>query len=109
MIIGAAVIAAGLLAGCRVEEDGRPLIVNKGEYSGQQDTNLTPAQIEALNQRVRTQGVGDSVSGGPGGVERDAAAAPPVSSAAPGGRAQPASAPLPESTLEQRMRMQSGQ
>ena len=43
--IAALAAAAGALAGCRAEEQGRALIYDKGTYAGPKDPALTPKQI----------------------------------------------------------------
>jgi hypothetical protein len=53
-----AVIVAGVavgLAGCREEEQDRPLHLEKGTYSGKADTELTAEQRRALEQRGQLQ------------------------------------------------------
>jgi len=49
----AATIAA--VAGCREEEHGRPIIIEKGTYLGTPDQKLTDAQEQELRSRVRKQ------------------------------------------------------
>ena len=60
-----AVVLAAALAGCREEEQNRVLIYDKGSYAGKADTQLTPANLQAMRDRMRYQGGTDSV-GGPG-------------------------------------------
>jgi hypothetical protein len=53
-----AVLALGMaigLAGCREEEQGRAMHLEKGVYSGKSDTELTEEQRRALEQRGRLQ------------------------------------------------------
>lgn len=71
----AVLIAAGVLAGCRAEEQGRPLVI-KGTYRGRADTALSEAKLNELKDRVSLQ---SSTLGGTGvgiverpGVERPA-------------------------------------
>jgi hypothetical protein len=71
----AVMIAAGVLAGCRAEEQGRPLVI-KGTYRGRADTALSEAKLNELKDRVSLQ---SSTLGGTGagiverpGVERPA-------------------------------------
>ncbi|MBU2582154.1 MAG: hypothetical protein KJ622_10585 [Alphaproteobacteria bacterium] len=47
-------LAAGL-AGCREEEQGRPLSHQPGVYTGKKDEKLDAAQVEALRERSRLQ------------------------------------------------------
>ena len=52
--LAAAAVAAGL-AGCREEEQNRPMHLEKGVYSGAPDTALTEEQRRALEHRGRMQ------------------------------------------------------
>jgi hypothetical protein len=61
-IVIAAIIAAGLLAGCRQEED-RPMVLGSGAYTGGGNTSLTAAQVSALNSRIMLQGVTNTTAG----------------------------------------------
>jgi hypothetical protein len=61
-IIVAAIIAAGLLAGCRQEED-RPMVLGNGAYAGGGNAPLTAAQVSALNDRIMLQGVTNTTAG----------------------------------------------
>lgn len=44
-----------LVGGCREEEQGRPLVYDKGTYQGQADEKLADDQVEALRQRAARQ------------------------------------------------------
>jgi len=44
-----------LVGGCREEEQGRPLVYDKGTYQGQADEQLAEDQVEALRQRAARQ------------------------------------------------------
>lgn len=48
------VLMAGI-AGCREEEQDRPLVYEPGVYGGKQDTALTPEQQRELELRGRMQ------------------------------------------------------
>ena len=62
-----AVLVAGLaLAGCRAEEQGRPLQYHQGVYQGKQDTQLSEAQVHALRGRIGDQIGASGFSGGGG-------------------------------------------
>jgi hypothetical protein len=106
LIFGALLTVATLIAGCRVEEQGRPLIVHKGEYAGAPDTPLTASQLQVLDRRAELQGAADTTSGSPVPAESGAASHP---APAPAPQPQLDSTRLPEQKLENRMRMQSGQ
>ena len=54
VIVGLVALAA--LAGCRYEEQGRPLAHDKGTYQGRPDPGLTDDVREALRERARQQG-----------------------------------------------------
>jgi len=101
----AIVLVAGALAGCRQEEQGRPLAVDKGAYKGQPDTALNEAQVRALTDRAALQGdIGPSaVPTGGGAPAAPGASLPPKAQE----RVQE-SAPLPEKALSDRLRLQSG-
>jgi hypothetical protein len=43
------------LQSCREDEQGRPLIHEKGSYQGQPDQTLTNEQVETLRQRSTGQ------------------------------------------------------
>lgn len=47
-------LAAGLSA-CRESEQGRPLKLEPGVYTGKKDAKLTEQQVEALRERARLQ------------------------------------------------------
>ena len=56
VVVAAAVVAAmALVAGCREEEQGRPIIFEKGKYLGKPDQKLTEAQEQELRARAREQ------------------------------------------------------
>jgi len=100
--IAALVAAAGALAGCRAEEQGRELLYNKGTYSGPKDPALTPKQIDELNTRVMMQG-GPNAGIAPG--------APPPPVRASESKSEPAPPPaskVNEVDLNKRLRQQSG-
>jgi hypothetical protein len=44
-----------LVAGCREDEQDRPLVYDKGTYQGPADEKLDQDQIEALRQRAAGQ------------------------------------------------------
>jgi len=54
-LICAALLLASTLQGCRKDEQGRILYYDKGTYLGHPDEKLTPAQVEALRQRVANE------------------------------------------------------
>jgi hypothetical protein len=55
-VTAAVVIAAmAAVAGCREEEQGRPLVYEKGTYLGKPDQQITEAQEQELRQRARKQ------------------------------------------------------
>jgi hypothetical protein len=90
VLFTAIVIGAGLLAGCRQEERNRPFVLDKGNYTGPADTQLTPAQLAELNSRVALQGTAN-VTGGAARRPGEERPSPPQSKA-----------------LEQRLQEQSG-
>jgi hypothetical protein len=53
--VGAIVAAMAVVAGCREEEQGRPIIFEKGTYLGKPDQKLTDAQEQELRSRARNQ------------------------------------------------------
>lgn len=53
MVAGLAALVA--LAGCREDEQERPLSYSKGTYQGAPDTGLPDATLEALRQRAAGQ------------------------------------------------------
>jgi len=58
-------LAAGLvLAGCRAEEQGRPLMYKPGTYLGKPDTQLSEAQKRNLSLRAQRQSGSVGLSGG---------------------------------------------
>ena len=66
---GAVALSVALLAGCRAEEQGRITQYQPGVYLGKKDTQLSQAQVRALNLRSAKQGSAVYRSGG-GGVVR---------------------------------------
>lgn len=44
-----------VVQGCREEEQGRPLLYEKGTYLGQPDPPLDQDQVDALRQRATRQ------------------------------------------------------
>ncbi len=52
-VLGLAVLVA--LAGCREDEQGRPLHYDKGVYQGQPDQDLREDTLEMLRQRAQHQ------------------------------------------------------
>jgi len=100
--IAALAAAAGALAGCRAEEQGRALIYDKGTYAGPKDPALTPKQIDELNARVMMQG-GTNAGIAPG--------APPPPVRASESKSQPVPPPaskVNEVDLNRRLRQQFG-
>ena len=61
-IIVAAIIAAGLLAGCRNEEQ-HPMVLGNGTYTGGGNGGLTTKQVSELNNRVMLQGMTNATAG----------------------------------------------
>lgn len=61
-IIIAAIVAAGLLAGCRNEEQ-HPYVFGNGTYTGGGNTGLTAKQVSELRQRVMLQGMTNASAG----------------------------------------------
>jgi len=55
LIASVAIILATGLAGCREEEQNRPLHLDKGVYSGKADTQLTEDQRRELERRGKLQ------------------------------------------------------
>jgi len=51
----AVAVAMAAVAGCREEEQDRPLIFEKGTYLGKPDQKLTDAQAQELRSRARNQ------------------------------------------------------
>lgn len=75
----AAILAAVLaLAGCKAEEQGRQVKLDKGTYAGPRDTEVSPAARLALQQRIAGQndGIARLTTNGP----------IPTGEAAPAGR-----------------------
>jgi hypothetical protein len=54
-VAAAMATAIATVAGCREEEQGRPLILEKGTYLGKPDQKLTEAQEQELRARARNQ------------------------------------------------------
>lgn len=54
MVAGLAALA--VLAGCREDEQNRPLSYAKGTYQGAPDPGLPDTTLEALRQRAGNQG-----------------------------------------------------
>jgi hypothetical protein len=50
-VVAFSVVALSALAGCREDEQNRPLIVEKGVYQGAPDQELSEAERRALQQR----------------------------------------------------------
>ncbi len=55
LIASVAIVFATGLAGCREEEQDRPLHLDKGVYSGKADTKLTDDQRRELERRGQLQ------------------------------------------------------
>jgi hypothetical protein len=55
VVAAAMVTAMAAIAGCREEEQGRPIIFEKGTYLGKPDQKLTDAQEQELRSRARNQ------------------------------------------------------
>jgi hypothetical protein len=55
LVVSLLVLATLGLGGCREEEQGRPISLEKGEYAGKPDTPLTEEQLRALQQRGKLQ------------------------------------------------------
>ncbi|GHD45782.1 hypothetical protein GCM10017083_14240 [Thalassobaculum fulvum] len=53
VVVGLLAVAA--LAGCREQEQGRPLTYEKGVYQGQPDDALADDTLETLRQRAQRQ------------------------------------------------------
>jgi hypothetical protein len=53
--VGALLAALTAVAGCRKEEQGRPLTYEPGKYQGKPDQKLTEAQEQELRSRARNQ------------------------------------------------------
>jgi hypothetical protein len=51
-LIAALGISALVLAGCRTEEQDRPLSLEQGTYQGSKDEALSEAQLKALRERA---------------------------------------------------------
>jgi len=99
----AIVLVAGVLAGCRQEEQGRPIIPHKGTYLGPADAKLSKAQTEKLTDRAALQGdisTGGPAAGGPATAETPAREAP--------ARVPESATPNLDKALSDRVRMQSG-
>jgi hypothetical protein len=49
-------LAVGLLLqGCREDEQNRPLLYDKGTYSGESEPPLAPQQVDELRERTQNQ------------------------------------------------------
>lgn len=55
LAIAAGLLALAALAGCRDQEQGRPLSYEKGTYQGKPDTALPSETLDALRQRAQNQ------------------------------------------------------
>jgi hypothetical protein len=53
MVMG--LVALAMLAGCREDEQDRPLSYSKGTYQGKPDTALPDETLGALRQRAQIQ------------------------------------------------------
>jgi len=53
-LVGALLALTGL-AGCREQEENRPIKLEKGQYEGQKDTGLTDEQRRELRSRGQRQ------------------------------------------------------
>ncbi|KIL98658.1 hypothetical protein CCC_02108 [Paramagnetospirillum magnetotacticum MS-1] len=74
----AALLVILALAGCKGEEMGRQVKLDKGTYAGPKDTEISPMTREALRQRIASQN---------DGIARLATDGPiPSGEAAPAGR-----------------------
>jgi hypothetical protein len=98
----AVVLAAGALAGCREDEQGRSFIPDKGTYAGPAEPGLSKKQMEELTDRAALQG--DSSSGGPGGGPATADSSPRQ----PPAKTPESQTPALDKTLSERLRLQSG-
>jgi hypothetical protein len=74
-VLAAALTAAGVLAGCRAEEQGRPLVI-KGTYRGKADTPLSAAKLRVLRDRVSSQSSSSDLAGGVAVLEQPSAEKP---------------------------------
>jgi hypothetical protein len=63
IIVVAAILTGLLLASCREEEQGHPYVLDKGNYTGKIDNQLTQAQLSELNNRIFLQGTGGASAG----------------------------------------------
>jgi hypothetical protein len=79
IIVIAAICAVAVLAGCRQEQD-HPLVTGNGNYTGPAPEELTPAQVNALGNRIALQGTA-SESGGAAVRPKEERPAPPPSTA----------------------------
>ena len=61
-IVIATIIVAGLLAGCRDEEQ-HPMVLGNGAYTGGGNTPLTAKQVSELNDRIMLQGSSNTSAG----------------------------------------------
>jgi hypothetical protein len=63
IVVITAIVAIMLLAGCREEERGHPLVLDKGNYTGPADSQLNAQQLSELNNRVALQGTANVTTG----------------------------------------------
>lgn len=61
-IVIATIVAAGLLAGCRNEEQ-HPMVLGDGTYTGGGNAPLTVKQVSALHDRIMLQGTTNATAG----------------------------------------------
>jgi hypothetical protein len=54
-LLALAIVAAAALGGCRDDEQGRPLVFDKGHYAGVPLDKPSPQAIAALRDRVQLQ------------------------------------------------------
>lgn len=77
--LGVVCFALLALAGCRPEEQGRPLNSESGVYPGTLPTaSLSEADLIALRQRSLLQGGNDATVGGGGGPTKSGDVRPPL-------------------------------
>jgi hypothetical protein len=55
LVLACAVVVGLALAGCRPEEQGRSISLEKGVYPGPKPAQLSEEQINRLRHRARTQ------------------------------------------------------
>ena len=78
-IVIAAIVTVALLAGCRQEEN-RPLVLDKGNYTGPVYDQLSQKQLSALESRAALQGTANE-TGGAARRPTEEKPAPPTSAA----------------------------